>query len=105
MNAKTIATIVFGLILIAAGTIYYFMKPAARPAKVNINQMKNMKITSPAFENNANIPLKYTCEGVSVSPPLAIGGVPASAKSLSSYPPRSRRFERRRFHALGDLQF
>jgi len=41
-----------------------------------------LKITSPAFADNASIPSKYTCEGEDVSPPLAWAGVPAAAKSL-----------------------
>jgi Raf kinase inhibitor-like YbhB/YbcL family protein len=41
-----------------------------------------LKITSPAFADNAAIPAKYTCEGDDVSPPLAWSGVPEGAKSL-----------------------
>lgn len=43
---------------------------------------KNMEITSPAFENNQKIPVKYTCDGDDVSPPLEIKEVPKEAKSL-----------------------
>jgi hypothetical protein len=42
-----------------------------------------MKITSSAFQNNENIPPKYTCDGENVSPPLEISEVPAEAKSLA----------------------
>lgn len=41
-----------------------------------------MQITSTAFEANATIPKRYTCESINVSPPLAWSGIPASAKSL-----------------------
>lgn len=41
-----------------------------------------MKLSSPAFENNGNIPAKYTCDGENISPPLKIEGIPSSAKSL-----------------------
>ncbi|MBU0667884.1 YbhB/YbcL family Raf kinase inhibitor-like protein [Patescibacteria group bacterium] len=41
-----------------------------------------MKLTSPAFENNQSIPVKYTCDGEDLSPPLKIAEVPAEAKSL-----------------------
>ncbi|MBD3208190.1 MAG: YbhB/YbcL family Raf kinase inhibitor-like protein [Candidatus Nealsonbacteria bacterium] len=41
-----------------------------------------MKITSPAFEKNGEIPEKYTCDGEDVNPPLEISGTPETAKSL-----------------------
>ena len=42
-----------------------------------------MKLTSSAFEHNADIPRKYTCQGEDVSPPLTIEGVPEGARSLA----------------------
>ncbi len=42
----------------------------------------SMKILSPAFENQQNIPVKYTCDGNNINPPLEISGVPDNAKSL-----------------------
>jgi len=42
-----------------------------------------LKVTSSAFDNNAEMPKQYGCAGASQSPPLAIAGVPASAKSLA----------------------
>lgn len=49
-----------------------------------INQ-KNMvlKLTSPAFENNGNIPSQYTCDGINVNPPLIIEGVPENTVTLA----------------------
>src|SRR3989304_219809 len=41
-----------------------------------------MKIISSAFENNSNIPSKYTCDGENISPPLSFVDVPQNAKSL-----------------------
>jgi Raf kinase inhibitor-like YbhB/YbcL family protein len=35
-----------------------------------------MEITSSAFENNSDMPMKYTCDGDDVSPPLSIEGLP-----------------------------
>ena len=51
------------------------------PAK-EVVQMGELKLTSSAFENNANIPAKYTCQGDDINPPLSIDGVPEGAKSL-----------------------
>ena len=44
--------------------------------------MKELTITSPAFENNKSIPSKYTCDGNDVNPALNIEGIPDETKSL-----------------------
>jgi Raf kinase inhibitor-like YbhB/YbcL family protein len=44
--------------------------------------MKELTVSSPAFENNKLIPSKYTCDGDNVNPPLTIEGVPDGTKSL-----------------------
>ncbi|MBI2102709.1 YbhB/YbcL family Raf kinase inhibitor-like protein [Candidatus Woesearchaeota archaeon] len=41
-----------------------------------------MKLTSPAFEANGEIPSKYTCDGSNISIPLTFEDVPKNAKSL-----------------------
>ena len=41
-----------------------------------------MKIISPAFEHNQNIPDKYTCKGENINPPLQFVDVSHNAKSL-----------------------
>ena len=41
-----------------------------------------MKITSSAFQNNSKIPIKYTCDGENINPPLSFSDVPGNAKSL-----------------------
>lgn len=41
-----------------------------------------MKITSTAFENNGNIPSKYTCDGEGINPPLSFVEIPPAAQSL-----------------------
>jgi Raf kinase inhibitor-like YbhB/YbcL family protein len=40
-------------------------------------------VTSPAFSAGAEIAVKYTCNGQSVSPELRISGTPPAAKSLA----------------------
>jgi Raf kinase inhibitor-like YbhB/YbcL family protein len=42
-----------------------------------------LMISSPAYENNGNIPGKYTCDGANINPPLKIENVPGQAKSLA----------------------
>ena len=41
-----------------------------------------MQIKSEAFEDGGIIPVKFTCEGPNVSPPLEFIDIPAEAKSL-----------------------
>jgi Raf kinase inhibitor-like YbhB/YbcL family protein len=41
-----------------------------------------MQLKSKAFEDGGMIPVKFTCEGPNVSPPLEFIDVPAEAKSL-----------------------
>jgi Raf kinase inhibitor-like YbhB/YbcL family protein len=41
-----------------------------------------LRLTSEAFTPGGQIPVRFTCEGENVSPPLRIDGVPAAAKSL-----------------------
>ena len=43
----------------------------------------NMQLTSTAFTDGAAIPVKYTCQGKDVSPPLKWSGAPPEAKSLA----------------------
>jgi Raf kinase inhibitor-like YbhB/YbcL family protein len=46
-------------------------------------EVNDMKIASPVFKHNDMIPVKHTCDGVDVNPPLTFEDVPASAKSLA----------------------
>jgi len=41
-----------------------------------------IEISSPAFAENEFIPSKYTCEGINVNPPIKLGHLPATTKSL-----------------------
>lgn len=42
-----------------------------------------MKLTSSAFQNNSQLPAKYTCDGEGINPPLQIAEVPQNTKSLA----------------------
>ena len=42
-----------------------------------------MKLSSPAFEPGGEIPVRYTCDGEDINPPLFIQGVPEHARSLA----------------------
>lgn len=41
-----------------------------------------MRISSPAFQHNQNIPSKYTCDGENINPPLQFSDIPGNAQSL-----------------------
>lgn len=69
--------LIIGLIAVS---IFYavFAKP-----QDGMGEDMNMKITSPAFENNSNIPSKFTCEGRDINPPLIIENIPAGTESMA----------------------
>jgi len=46
-------------------------------------KMDALKISSTAFENNGNIPEKYSCDGMDLNPPLRFENVPPGTKSLA----------------------
>lgn len=41
-----------------------------------------MKLSSPHFANNQNIPAKYTCQGENINPELSIANVTSQTQSL-----------------------
>jgi Raf kinase inhibitor-like YbhB/YbcL family protein len=48
-----------------------------------VGAMDALKITSPAFQNNGNIPGTYTCDGSDINPALMIENCPQGAKSIA----------------------
>ncbi|OQY06121.1 MAG: phosphatidylethanolamine-binding protein [Desulfobacteraceae bacterium 4572_123] len=42
-----------------------------------------MKLSSPAFNDGDMIPVRYTCDGVDISPPLKWESVPEDTKSIA----------------------
>ncbi len=44
---------------------------------------ENMIVKSPAFESDDDFPVKYTCSGGDINPPLEISNLPAKTKSLA----------------------
>lgn len=45
--------------------------------------LRAMDVTSSAFKDGEKIPVKYTCDGQDISPPLAWTGVPSGTQSLA----------------------
>ena len=61
------AVIAINVLLVAVGITLYFSATSQKNGRadlpvnlINASQSKNMEITSPVFENNANISQKYT---------------------------------------------
>jgi Raf kinase inhibitor-like YbhB/YbcL family protein len=48
-----------------------------------VSGMAALQVTSPAFQNNGNIPRQYTCDGKDINPPLMIANCPQGTKSLA----------------------
>src|SRR5262245_24673238 len=46
-------------------------------------QTATLTVTSDAFKNGENIPVKYTCEGENMQPVITVSHIPAEAKSLA----------------------
>jgi Raf kinase inhibitor-like YbhB/YbcL family protein len=44
---------------------------------------KLFTITSDAFTNETQVPIKYTCDGANVNPPLHISSIPEATKCLA----------------------
>ncbi len=49
----------------------------------SFSSVKKLTISSTAFANKGTIPIKYTCVGQSVSPPLTIKEIPEGTQSLT----------------------
>jgi len=51
--------------------------------KKNMEQIGEIQLTSEVFQNNQSIPLKYSCNGENINPPLSIKNIPINTKSLT----------------------
>src|SRR3989344_1940186 len=73
---KLSVVIVLAVVAIAGSVILSGRKPGSEIKQV-------MKIQSSAFNNNETIPVKYTCDGENINPPLSFSDIPSDAKSLA----------------------
>lgn len=80
MSKITILLIILIIVLIFIGLFLFFQKEFKTEQIIIKN--KNMKIESPVFQNNQQIPSKYTCDGENVNPPLQFLDIPEATKSL-----------------------
>ena len=68
--------------LIAASAIFLLIATLCVPP-MGAAQTPGFRFTSPAFKEGETIPVKYTCDGENVSPPLTWEGMPGGTKSLA----------------------
>ncbi len=85
MGKKTIVI----LVIIVTGIFFVFFINRQSPVREipkggsNLKGGGNVRISSPAFQNNQSIPPKHTCDGEDVNPQLVFGDFPAGVKSLA----------------------
>jgi Raf kinase inhibitor-like YbhB/YbcL family protein len=74
---KGVTIVLFFIVIVAIILLIVY------PSEINQGEIeKNMKITSPAFQEGGNIPDKYSCIGEDINPELEVTDVPDNAKSL-----------------------
>jgi|GEM_PF-493965 len=56
--------------------------PSTNPLTITKTNYKLMQISSPAFQNNQDIPVAYTCDGFNVNPELRFSDIPKDTASL-----------------------
>jgi Raf kinase inhibitor-like YbhB/YbcL family protein len=71
------------LLIIVAVSVLTFRRTVPGQEELADFNRQTMRLTSPAFAQDAAIPVEFTCDGRNVRPPLAISGVPENAKTLA----------------------
>jgi Raf kinase inhibitor-like YbhB/YbcL family protein len=71
---KSLAILLFAALLVSGCT-------AGGPQETI--DMATLKLSSPAFSDKGTIPVDYSCQGLDMSPPLNIAGIPLHARSLA----------------------
>lgn len=69
------------VVVISAGAFLFFITPESFQS--DSQKHMTLSITSSAFEHNASIPAKYTCDADNTNPPLSISGIPEGTVSVA----------------------
>ncbi|MDJ0270634.1 MAG: YbhB/YbcL family Raf kinase inhibitor-like protein [Aigarchaeota archaeon] len=80
---KRVVIVAFLVLAVAvASSILYLRQPSPERQEI-ITAGEGFILRSPAFKEGERIPVKFTCDGVDVSPPLEWRGIPRNARSLA----------------------
>jgi Raf kinase inhibitor-like YbhB/YbcL family protein len=80
----SLVMIIFNLRAVQESLSNNKVKTTEKTSNTGVSLKKqSMKLTSQAFPHNGKIPMKYTCDGENVNPPLSISEVPEEAQSLA----------------------
>lgn len=89
MAAKKIG-IILAVVLIVGLVVYLISSKSTPSEKVQEEKSvaeevisSNMQLKSSAFDNQGQIPSKYTCDAENISPPLTISDVPEGTQGLA----------------------
>ncbi len=77
--------VVMALIIVIAVTYYSYTLRQEVGGNIFVQLIREAKVEftleSQVFENNTEIPVKYTCDGANLSPPLKWSGAPVETKT------------------------
>jgi Raf kinase inhibitor-like YbhB/YbcL family protein len=82
MKLLGIALLIFAVLLLLSCTPPVNQEAGMQEGHIEVVEMK---ILSPDFGNNKNIPIKFTCDGEDVNPELIFSNIPAETQTLILY--------------------
>jgi Raf kinase inhibitor-like YbhB/YbcL family protein len=82
---RVLASAASAAVLLAAGGCGVTVGGKAPPPPVPVKDLPrgDLDLVTPEFPDHGVFPAKYTCDGLDISPPLDISGVPAGTKELA----------------------
>jgi Raf kinase inhibitor-like YbhB/YbcL family protein len=75
-------TVIIIVLITVIATVLLALSRRSKETEIASRGTGSMKLISTAFEHGTLIPVKYTCDGQDVNPPLSFAGIPEEAKSL-----------------------